>query len=242
MNKRVIIFITFISSFSLIGVVVIQLLWANYALKLRSEIFDNRVQIFLEQVAKKIVKSEDIDVADLPCMVKNGEDRTKCAENFVKVHNINMQKLDSIMEYEFCVHMQINKDFIYGIIDRENNKLITCSNNAYAKELLTTTYVFPIHCYLNCDKKLLGIYFKNKQSYILNRMILLLIISTLFLLVIIFSFILTVLILLRQKKLSQMKSDFVNNMTHEFKTPIATISLASEMLSKPAVLESKYYF
>jgi two-component system phosphate regulon sensor histidine kinase PhoR len=42
----------------------------------------------------------------------------------------------------------------------------------------------------------------------------------------------------KQKRLSEMKSDFVNNMTHEFKTPMATISLASEMLQKPAVLTS----
>ncbi|MCX6230335.1 MAG: HAMP domain-containing sensor histidine kinase [Bacteroidetes bacterium] len=239
MNKKVIIFITFISSVSLIGVVVIQLLWANYALKLRSEIFDNRVQIFLEQVVKKISKDPNIDVTSLPCMSENADKHVSCAENFIKIHNINIQQLDSMMEHEFCVHMQVNKDYVYGIIDKSNKELICCSNNAYKNELLNTTYTFPIPCYNKCETKLLGIYFKDKQSYVLNRMIFLLIISTLFLLIVIISFILTVFILLRQKKLSEMKSDFVNNMTHELKTPIATISLASEMLAKPSVLESK---
>jgi len=44
--------------------------------------------------------------------------------------------------------------------------------------------------------------------------------------------------MMKQKKLTEMKTDFVNNMTHEFKTPISTISLAGEMLMKPQVSES----
>ncbi|PKP16236.1 MAG: hypothetical protein CVU06_15015 [Bacteroidetes bacterium HGW-Bacteroidetes-22] len=63
--------------------------------------------------------------------------------------------------------------------------------------------------------------------------------SVIFTAIIIFSFSWTVLALIRQRKLSEMKSDFVNNMTHELRTPVSAISLASEMLLKPMVLSNR---
>jgi two-component system phosphate regulon sensor histidine kinase PhoR len=68
-------------------------------------------------------------------------------------------------------------------------------------------------------------------------MIILPVMSGLFLLILIFSFFFTIHSVLKQKKLSEMKTDFVNNMTHEFKTPIATISVSSEMLGKDAIIK-----
>jgi signal transduction histidine kinase len=61
--------------------------------------------------------------------------------------------------------------------------------------------------------------------------------STIFLLVVVLSFGFIVMTIIRQKKISEMKNDFINNMTHEFKTPIANISLASEVLKRPGICE-----
>lgn len=59
------------------------------------------------------------------------------------------------------------------------------------------------------------------------------------LLVLIFIFAYTIYAIIRQKKITEMKTDFINNMTHEFKTPVATIMIASEALKDPEVVEDK---
>ena len=72
----------------------------------------------------------------------------------------------------------------------------------------------------------------------INKMIILPVMSGLFLLVLVFSFFFTIYFIIKQKKLSEMKADFVNNLTHEFKTPISTISVTSEILGKEQVINS----
>jgi len=75
----------------------------------------------------------------------------------------------------------------------------------------------------------LSVYFPNRNDLI-SPLILMVITSVFLTLIIIGAFAATLFIILRQKKLSEIKNDFVNNMTHELKTPISTISLASQML------------
>jgi len=72
--------------------------------------------------------------------------------------------------------------------------------------------------------------FPNKSNYILANMTLIMALSGGLLLILLGSFGYTLQLILRQKKISEMKTDFINNMTHEFKTPVATIMIASEAL------------
>ncbi len=81
----------------------------------------------------------------------------------------------------------------------------------------------------------LTIYFPNKKAIIADNMgyLLLPMLALLFLLVGCFAY--TLIIIFKQKKVSEMKTDFINNMTHEFKTPVATIMIASESLKDPDI-------
>jgi two-component system phosphate regulon sensor histidine kinase PhoR len=84
----------------------------------------------------------------------------------------------------------------------------------------------------------LKVSFPNQQDYILKTMWFILTISGFIILILIFSFYYTIGTILKQKKLSVVKNDFISNMTHEFKTPISTISLAAEMLGDNDVIKT----
>jgi two-component system, OmpR family, phosphate regulon sensor histidine kinase PhoR len=79
----------------------------------------------------------------------------------------------------------------------------------------------------------LFVYFPEKSSHVIRQVWLPISSSLLFILVIIFCFIYAIKVIIRQKALSDIKNDFINNMTHEFKTPLATVSLAVEALQDP---------
>ena len=84
----------------------------------------------------------------------------------------------------------------------------------------------------------LSLYFPNRTRLVLGSVIPTLLLSVLFSGIILICFLYTIRIIYRQKQLSEMKTDFINNMTHEFKTPIATISLAADSITSPTIISS----
>jgi len=84
----------------------------------------------------------------------------------------------------------------------------------------------------------LKVYFPTKSDYIFSA-VKFMIPSFIFTIILLMVFLYTIVVAFRQKKLTEMKNDFINNMTHEFKTPISTISLAAQMLNDSAVLKSE---
>jgi two-component system phosphate regulon sensor histidine kinase PhoR len=85
----------------------------------------------------------------------------------------------------------------------------------------------------------LSVIFPERTNYVLGSMTWLLGGSLLFSLIILATFAMSLFFIIRQKKISEMKSDFLNNMTHEFKTPIATISLAADTITNPKVINDE---
>jgi len=132
-------------------------------------------------------------------------------------------------------------DFEFGIFSPATNSMILQKSGKYPDELHSQSYVFslsPLGPSFGYPNKLV-IYFPNERRYVLNQLWLLLLISIVLFIVIILSFYFSIHTINRQKKLSVMKNDFINNMTHEFKTPISTISLACEALKDSDVKKSE---
>jgi len=84
----------------------------------------------------------------------------------------------------------------------------------------------------------LAVYFPDKDSFIYKTLNWLLFISLLFSVIVLVTFAVSIYFILKQKKISEMKSDFINNMTHEFKTPIATISVAADSITNQKIIEN----
>ncbi|MGI5914267.1 MAG: sensor histidine kinase [Bacteroidales bacterium] len=86
----------------------------------------------------------------------------------------------------------------------------------------------------------LAVVFPDRNNYVLGSMTGILSSSLIFSLIILATFAFSLYFILNQKKMSEMKNDFINNMTHEFKTPIATISLAADTIVNPKIINDEY--
>lgn len=143
----------------------------------------------------------------------------------------NKNLIDSIISNQLKGH-NVKTKFEFGIFSPATNSMLVQRTGAYPDELLKDSYVYniaPRTSLFSPPNKLL-LYFPYEQSFIARQIWKLLAVSIFLFLVIIFSFSFSIYIINRQKKLSIMKNDFINNMTHEFKTPISTIALACEAL------------
>jgi two-component system, OmpR family, phosphate regulon sensor histidine kinase PhoR len=127
-------------------------------------------------------------------------------------------------------------DIAFEFAVREwNNNLTYQSDNFNPKE---NSSIYRVRLYpddFNQQTNYLDLYFPNKRNFIFRSLAFIGISSGVLTLLIVFTFAFTLYVIFRQKRLSEIKNDFVNNMTHELKTPISTISLASQMLGDTTI-------
>jgi two-component system phosphate regulon sensor histidine kinase PhoR len=146
--------------------------------------------------------------------------------------------LDSLIRKELA-DKEVTLDYSFGIETTPGNWVYTSSPEIKSQKSAFTAALFPNDLHPTQDH--LRIYFPESANYIWQTMGLSLAGSGLLLLVMIGCFYFAVLTILKQKKLATVKNDFINNMTHEFKTPITSISLATQLLQeelKPGKNES----
>ena len=145
--------------------------------------------------------------------------------------------LDSTIQITL-VEKGINTPCYFGVVSSVKDSIIYSGpENKNPKKLIQSNFrttLFP-HDLFKTNNELI-LFFPDQTSYLFNRVWLMAISSLIFISIIIFCFFYVLKMLFKQKQFSHLLTDFINNMTHEFKTPISTISLASETLTNPAIL------
>ncbi len=247
MGRKAIGTLLLLATLSVFGVVITQLLWLQQArrthkdqlalnreqaLQLEKQ-FNDRVVIALTDVTEQIL-SITKDPSDLYDAVKQER------PNYFAVtinDTLHPYLLEALLRKEFS-RRNILEDFEYGIYDCFTDSVVY-GNYVSLDTAGTDTVPHTKLQKLDKDGHYFGVYFPKRQSslweepaasswtWIFPAVVTLIVFSF---------FAYSVWVILRQKRLSEMKNDFIGNMTHELKTPISTIALSSEVISDPGIV------
>lgn len=258
--KKIFPWVVVLLSVSLIGILFIQYSWIKNAVDLREKQYEKKMVDAMDNIRGEIVNnihSPDDDHPDSPfnsnsnwqsffrgfssttLIPVNIRYSNKEINSIIK-RNLRLKGFDIPFEYAILNILPYNvaqlelysNRYYHAYKDSANHKQFKTpliAKNSGLNEMMNTNFEM-LNVIVPTDNYITTVL--SSLKWIIGG-------SILFTLIIIIAFALTIFVMLRQKKLSSIKSDFINNMTHEFKTPIATISLAVDAISNEKVLHKK---
>ncbi len=225
---------------TVVSVPTINPLWMKEQQRLKKEQTFKRIKKLLED-SVHLMKSKQMTAQKINVIENLAEEYQKADEPLRT--RINQLQIDSLLRLELQ-NSEIILPFSYEITTASHDSLIYSNAENYNGEkpvfIKANSYQKPIFTkeVVN-DPGMITISFPEKNRLIINRMTAIMGVSGGLLLVLILCFAYTIMLIFRQKKLSEMKTEFINNMTHEFKTPVSTIMIASEALKDDEIVQDK---
>jgi two-component system phosphate regulon sensor histidine kinase PhoR len=225
---------------SLLGLIFLQVQWINGAMKLKREQYANDISMSIINIRDSIL---DVKNKKSSGFFLNFQSQT--FGNFIPTFTVmSNYQLKAIIRNEFR-KKNIKQPFEFCITNEAFQPTMFSSGYKLEYRESQNKYITGLTDGQFLNTETLNIYIAEPEDYFKNHLATLLLFAALFTSVIIAAFVLMIRTMLSQKKLSEIKSDFINNMTHEFKTPIATIQLASDALTNEKVIQNvdqiKYY-
>ena len=228
MKSSAIRFVVILGTLCILGITITQLYWVRRAFDLKEDEFERTVNAALFNVANQI-----FNINNTPSPAANPVKQVSTNYFIVLVNgDVDASLLEFLLRSEF-EKRNIKADFEYGVYDCSNEKMKYGDYVSLqtSKEKVTSKKLPAWNHYAYY----FGVQFPNREAHLINQLGIWSFSSFVLLVVIIF-FAYTLFIILRQKRLSEIQKDFINNMTHEFKTPISTIALSTEVLKDPGII------
>ncbi len=229
MQNSIILRVFLLGAFAIIGIIAMQTYWVISTWNINEEEFDKKVRLALYNVAKSLA---DLNNGELPA-------RDVIKQKTSNYYIVNIANEFDAPDLEHYLHIQfqelmLNLDFEYAVYDCTTNEMLYGNYCSYSPDEKKDIKIG----HLPKDTEFtyyFGVRFPTRPSYLFDKMQLSVIFSVILFVTILF-FVYYMLVILRQKRLSEMQKDFINNMTHEFKTPISTVRIAADVfLNAPVV-------
>lgn len=192
----------------------------------RKEEMEDNVGLSATDQFEKVSRLDDVEKQLLQDAIKDKTDRSPVYKR------VDKEKLKRLIDKELSIR-GINSDYDFGVF---SNDIVTKVSSADFDLNTKSAYGISIFPSERTNYKLY-INFKEKDKEIFSSIYLLFALTIVLTLIIIIAYGGTIWQYLNQRRISQIKTDFINNMTHEFKTPIATINLALDALGNPKISE-----
>ena len=223
-------FVIVLGLIATIGILVAQLLWMQEAFSLEQKKFSQRVHIALLEVVKNLYQGTS---SDLP----SENPIQKIANDFYIVNVENDFKPEILEFYLKSEFMKFNiaTDFEYAMYNCESDEMVYGNYVSMSNKVrLKATVYFPKH---KNFVYYFAVRFPNKNSFLLSSMRFWFLLSLL-LIIILLVYVYSIYTIIQQKKYADIQRDFINNMTHEFKTPLSSILIASNFLKSQNIIAS----
>jgi len=226
----------------------IQIVWLRSSVKMREQIFDDNVQHSLSQVAEMLTKNNtgmlQIDLEALPGqgtqgnVVSNKQSLGNALdeEEMRMLRRVQALRIDSVLPVILKAH-GIDLPAVIGVFDRYGQPVQLDENHDEFREKLEET-----GHKVSINTLSLHLFFPDKNRFLLHNLLGQFALTGLMLAVIAWGFFTAVIGAARNKRIDRIRRDLMNNLTHELKTPISTIGLASEALKDPDMQQNAESF
>lgn len=248
--KRIFPVIAILITLSLLGLIYFQVLWLKTAKETKEKQLRENIALASTEAAEKLMedKSGFISLGKKKDLFLSNEKMKLEILRPSVIQRFNRDEIAAVIRSSLDRHFLEGIHFEFAVSDNSiTGEQVQSENffNYFSDSSHNTNIAIPLEPppgsnYENLTKEeFLVIIIPNQRAIVFREIFWFILGTIIFTIIITTAFFLTIRALLRQKKLSEIKSDFINNMTHEFKTPIATISLAVDALKNEKVIGDK---